>query len=94
MNKSVAQRLAAPALTPEHSSPHCVAQWRVSAFNGQANGFENMNCGHGPRSLFMCPFYPPHLCSAKQGKGTAFRDQHIAALVFVSQTTIITNVRL
>ena len=27
-------------LTPEHSSPHCVAEWGVSGFNGQANGFE------------------------------------------------------
>ena len=30
----------ATALTPEHSSPHCMAGWGVSGFNGQANGFE------------------------------------------------------
>ena len=40
------------ALTPEHSSPHCVAEWGVGGFNGQANGFENLNCHRGPQSLF------------------------------------------
>ena len=28
------------ALTPEHSSPHCVAEWEVSGFNGQADGLK------------------------------------------------------
>ena len=84
----------APCCPPKHSSPHCVAKWRVSGFNMQANGFENLNCRRGPRSLFACPLHPPHLHSAKHGKGTVFGDQCIVALVSVPQTTIITNVRL
>ena len=34
MNESVARRLAVTMLTPVHSSPHCVAEWGVSGFNG------------------------------------------------------------
>ena len=71
------------ALTPEHSSPHCVAEWGVSGFNGQANGFEKWNCGCGPWSMFACPLHPPHPHSVKQGKGTVFGDQRAVELVFV-----------
>ena len=87
MSESVARRLAAPP-------PHCVAEWRVSGFNGQEKGFENLNCRRGPWSLFACLLHPPHPHSAKQGKGTAFGDQCIVAIVFVPQTKVITNVRL
>ena len=82
------------ALTHEHSSPHCVAEWGVNGFNGQGNGFENLNCRHVPWSLFACPLHLPHPHSVEQGRGTAFGDQRIVALVSVPQTTIITNVRL
>ena len=58
-----------------------MAEWGVSRFNGQANGFEDLNCCCGPRSLFACPLYPPHPYSAKQGKLTPFGDQRIVALV-------------
>ena len=54
MSESVARRLGGTALTPEHSSPHCVAEWGVSGFNGLANRFENLNCRCGPRSLVHC----------------------------------------
>ena len=81
-------------LTPELSSPHWVAEWGVSGFNGQVNGFENLNCRRGPRSLFVCLLHPPHPHCAKQGKGTAFGNQHSVALVSMPQTTIITNNRL
>ena len=81
-------------LTPEHSSPHCVAEWGMRRFSGQVNGFENLNCRRGPRSLFACPLHPPHPNWAKQGKGTALGDQRIVALVSLPQTMIITNVRL
>ena len=53
------------ALTPELSSPHCVARWGVG-------GFENLNCRCGPRSPFACPLHPPHPHSAKHGKGSAY----------------------
>ena len=85
---------SATALTPEHSSPHCMAKWGVSGFNGQANGFNNLNCRRGPRSLFACPLHPPHPHSVKQGKGTAFGDQRTVGLVSVAQTTITMNVSL
>ena len=82
-------------LTPEHSSPHCMAKWGLSGFNGgQANRFENLNCSHGPWSLFACLMHSPHPHSAKHGKGTAFGDQRIVALVSVLQTMIITHFRL
>ena len=81
-------------LTPKHSSPHCVAEWGVSGFHGQANGFEILNCRRGPRSPFACPLHPPHLLSAKHGKGTAFGNYRIVALLSILQTTITTNVRL
>ena len=55
-------------LTPEHSYPHCVAEWGVSG-NGQVNRLENLNYRRGPQSLFACPLHPPHPYSAKQGKG-------------------------
>ena len=80
------------ALTPKHSSPHCVAEWGVSRFNGQAISFTNLKCCHGHWSLFACPLHPPHPYSAKQGMLTSFGDQRIVALV--PQTTIITSSRM
>ena len=62
------------ALTPEHSSPHCVAEWGVSRFNGQANGFENLNCCRGPQSLFVCPVHPPHPHSARIRRNRQFNS--------------------
>ena len=41
-------KTSSTALTPKHSSPHCVAEWGVSGFNGRANRFENLNCRRGP----------------------------------------------
>ena len=48
------------ALTPVHFSPQCVAEWRVSGFNGQANGFELLKCRRGP-PVPVCLFvaFPP-----------------------------------
>ena len=77
-------KTSSTTLTPKHSSPHCVAEWGVSGFNGRANGFENLNCRRGPRTLFTCPLHPPYPHSAKRGKGTVFRDQRIVALVSVA----------
>ena len=90
----VVRRLAAPRFTHEHSSSHCVAEWGVSRFKGQANGFENLNCRRGSLVSVRMSVAPTHLHSAKQGKGTAFGDQRIVALVSVPQTMKITNVRL
>ena len=77
-------------LTPENSSPHCVAECGVSGFNGHGNRFENLNCFRGPRSLFACPLLPSHLHLTKRDNG----DQRIGELVSVLQTTIFTNVEL
>ena len=79
------------ALTPEHSSPHCVAEWGV--FNWQANGLENLNCRRGTLVPVRVSLASTSSTFREQGKGTAFGDQRIVALVSMPQTTIITNVR-
>ena len=69
------------AMTPEHFSPHCVAEWQGSGLNGQAIGFENLNYRRGPRFRSRVRCSHPILILVKQGKGTAFGDQRIVALV-------------
>ena len=81
MSESVAQRLAAPRRLPNTPPLTVWLNGGVTGFNGQANGFENLNCRRGPQSLFACPLHSSHPHSGTQGKGTTFGDQRITALV-------------
>ena len=87
------------ALTPEHSSPHCVAELGVSGFNGQVSGCENLNRRRRPRSLLTVA--PTQSAFGKTGQGNSIQvspwcstSYRGVALVSVPRTTIITNVRL
>ena len=65
MSQSVTRRLltSGTVLTPKHSSPHCEAEWGMSRVNGQANGFENLNCHRGPVELYRVQCVDPRHCS-------------------------------
>ena len=69
MNESVAWRLAAPALTPEHSSPHCVAEWGSERIQrGKRTDLKILTVAMDLRSLFACPFHPPRAANLSLSK--------------------------
>ena len=69
---------SATALTPKHSSPHWVAKWGVSGFNGQVNRFENLNCRFGPQSLFA----PTPSACGETGQGNGVRGSAYCSASF------------
>ena len=91
MSKSVARRLAALPNTPPLTAwPN--GEWADSS--GKRTDLKNwaVAVDPGPCSHIRCTH--PIRISVKQGKLTAFGDQHFLALVSELQTTLVTNVRL
>ena len=92
MSESVAGRLAAPHWLP--NTPPLTAwpdgEWADST--GKRTDLKTRTIAVDPCSRVRGT--PPRPQSRKQGKGTAFGDQRIVALVFAPQTTITTNVGL
>ena len=80
-------------LTPEDSSPHCVAKWGVSGFNEEANDLKILLSPWIPVPVHMS-VAPTSSAFGKTWQGNSVQGQRIVALVSMPQTTIVVNVRL